>query len=104
MTSPVIDWLLEEPTPSVERDRYAEVVRLLPGHIESERMMVFVKGGKGDKDRYTLLSRKALEELRAYWRARGFALSIDRYSYAMARSPRGKSMALPPWRWRRSPS
>ena len=48
--------------------RVSEVVRLLPCHIESGRMMVFVKGGKGGKDRYTVLSERALEELRAYWR------------------------------------
>ena len=48
--------------------RVSEVVRLLPRHIESDRMMVFVKGGKGGKDRYTVLSERALEELRAYWR------------------------------------
>ena len=48
--------------------RVSEVVRLQPGHIESGRMMVFVKGGKGAKDRYTVLSERALEELRAYWR------------------------------------
>jgi integrase/recombinase XerD len=48
--------------------RVSEVVRLLPRHIESDRMMVFVKGGKGGKDRYTLLSQSALEALRDYWR------------------------------------
>lgn len=47
--------------------RVAEVVRLLPPHIESGRMMVFVRAGKGHKDRYTLLSQSALEVLRAYW-------------------------------------
>jgi len=49
--------------------RVSEVVRLLPHHIESDRMMVFVQGGKGHKDRYTLLAQAALEVLRAYWRA-----------------------------------
>lgn len=49
--------------------RVSEVVTLLPHHIESARMMVFVKGGKGGKDRYTVLSRRALGVLRAYWRA-----------------------------------
>ena len=41
--------------------RVSEVVRLQPGHIEIGRMMVFVKGGKGAKDRYTVLSERALE-------------------------------------------
>jgi len=48
--------------------RVSEVVRLLPQHIEAERMMLFVKSGKGHKDRYTLLSQTALELMRAYWR------------------------------------
>ena len=40
-----------------------------PYHIESapDRMMVRVEQGKGRKDRYTLLSHRALAELRAYW-------------------------------------
>lgn len=49
--------------------RVSEVVGLQPRHIESERMMVFVEAGKGHKDRYTLLSRVALEVLREYWQA-----------------------------------
>lgn len=48
--------------------RVSEVVRLLPRHIESDRHMVFVEAGKGHKDRYTLLSQRALEELRSYWK------------------------------------
>ena len=48
--------------------RVSEVVRLLPRHIEADRMMLFVKSGKGHKDRYTLLSQAALEITRTYWR------------------------------------
>ena len=48
--------------------RVSEVVRLRPEHIQSRRMLVFIVGGKGRKDRYTLLSAKALDVLRAYWR------------------------------------
>jgi len=48
--------------------RVSEVVRLLPKHIESDRMMVYVDSGKGAKDRYTLLSQGSLEVLRDYWR------------------------------------
>lgn len=47
--------------------RVSEAVHLLPKHIESDRMMVFVKSGKGKKDRYTLLAQAALEVLREYW-------------------------------------
>jgi site-specific recombinase XerD len=47
----------------------SEVCRLKACHIESaaDRMMVRVEQGKGRKDRYTLLSQRALDVLRAYW-------------------------------------
>jgi len=48
--------------------RVSELVRLLPTDIHSERMLIRVDQGKGRKDRYTLLSPRLLEELRAYWR------------------------------------
>jgi site-specific recombinase XerD len=48
--------------------RVNEAVHLRAHHIESDRMMVFVKSGKGRKDRYTLLDATALEVLRLYWR------------------------------------
>jgi site-specific recombinase XerD len=49
--------------------RVSEVVRLKPDHIESDpsRMMIRVEQGKGKKDRYTILSKKLLVELRTYW-------------------------------------
>jgi len=47
--------------------RVSEVVRLQPRHIESDRMMIRIERGKGYKDRYTLLSRRLLQELRQYW-------------------------------------
>ncbi|MBC2709490.1 MAG: site-specific integrase [Desulfosarcina sp.] len=49
--------------------RVGEVVRLKAGHIESERMLIRVEQGKGRKDRYTLLPRRLLTELRAYYAA-----------------------------------
>jgi site-specific recombinase XerD len=50
--------------------RVSEVVHLQVTDIEShpERMLIRVNQGKGQKDRYTLLSTRLLEELRAYWR------------------------------------
>jgi site-specific recombinase XerD len=48
--------------------RVSEVVRLQVGAIDAERMSLRVAQGKGGKDRYTLLSPRLLEELRAYWR------------------------------------
>ena len=47
--------------------RVSELVRLKPRDIHSERMLIRVEQGKGRKDRYTLLSPRLLEELRAYW-------------------------------------
>jgi integrase/recombinase XerD len=49
--------------------RSSEVCRLRPEHILSERGQIHVVQGKGAKDRYTVLSPRLLEELRAYWRA-----------------------------------
>jgi integrase/recombinase XerD len=48
--------------------RASEVIALKPKHIESERMLIKVKDGKGKKDRYTMLSVKLLDELRCYYR------------------------------------
>jgi len=48
--------------------RVSELVHLLPRDIHSQRMLIRVNQGKGRKDRYTLLSPRLLEELRAYWR------------------------------------
>lgn len=47
--------------------RVSEVVRLQIPDIDSQRGMLRVSRGKGDKDRYTLLSPRLVEELRAYW-------------------------------------
>lgn len=48
--------------------RVSELVHLRPIDIHSDRMLIRVNQGKGHKDRYTLLSKQLLEELRAYWR------------------------------------
>jgi integrase/recombinase XerD len=48
--------------------RVSEVIKLQPCDIDSQRMMIRVVNGKRGKDRYTLLSVRLLEELRAYWR------------------------------------
>jgi integrase/recombinase XerD len=49
--------------------RRAELARLKVTDINSERMVIHVKGGKGDKDREVMLSPMLLDELRAYWRS-----------------------------------
>ena len=48
--------------------RVGEVVKLKPEDIDSKRMLIHIKGSKGRKDRYTLLSEKTLEVLGAYWK------------------------------------
>ena len=47
--------------------RSREAVRLRAEDIDSKRNVLRVEQGKGKKDRYTLLSKRFLIELRAYW-------------------------------------
>jgi len=49
--------------------RVGEARRLKPEHIDSQRMLIKVVDGKGCKDRYTMLSKKLLVELRHYYKA-----------------------------------
>jgi site-specific recombinase XerD len=48
--------------------RLGEATRLRVSDIDSTRMMILVQGGKGNKDRYTLLGQRTLELLRCYWK------------------------------------
>jgi len=48
--------------------RISEAVRLQPPHIDSRRMVLRVEQGKGQKDRYVMLSPRLLELLRAWWK------------------------------------
>lgn len=48
--------------------RASEVIGLKPEHIDSETMLIKVQDGKGNKDRYTLLSEKLLPQLRHYYK------------------------------------
>jgi len=48
--------------------RISEVTRLKISDIDSQRMMLRVEQGKGQKDRYVMLSPHLLEVLRAYWK------------------------------------
>jgi len=47
--------------------RVSEVVNLKLTDIDSKRMMIRVQQGKGNRDRYTILSKCLLKELRIYW-------------------------------------
>lgn len=46
--------------------RVGEVVRLRVDDVDEDRRVIFVRGGKGRKDRYTLLSDRAWKAVRAY--------------------------------------
>ncbi|MHB8354134.1 MAG: tyrosine-type recombinase/integrase [Burkholderiales bacterium] len=48
--------------------RVTEVVSLKVGDIDSQRMTLRVEQGKGQKDRYAMLSPILLERLRVWWR------------------------------------
>ena len=48
--------------------RVNEVVHLKVGDIDSQRMTLRVEQGKGQKDRYAMLSPLLLERLRVWWR------------------------------------
>jgi integrase/recombinase XerD len=47
--------------------RISEAVRLQPTDIDSQRMVLRVEQGKGQKDRYVMLSPRLLELLRTWW-------------------------------------
>lgn len=47
--------------------RIGEVLRLKIKDIQSDRKMIYIQGGKGNKDRYTVLSEKLLILLRVYY-------------------------------------
>jgi len=47
--------------------RLSELLNLMPKDIDSDRMLIRVENAKGNKDRYTLLSKTVLQELRNYW-------------------------------------
>jgi site-specific recombinase XerD len=47
--------------------RISEIVKLKPGDIDSERMVIYIRSGKGKKDRQVSLSTVLLKQLRVYY-------------------------------------
>ena len=48
--------------------RISEATNLKVADIDSKRMQIHVRQGKGKRDRYTILANKTLELLRIYWK------------------------------------
>lgn len=48
--------------------RLSEVCHLKITDIESNRMRIFIRSGKGNRDRYAILPQATLETLREYWK------------------------------------
>ena len=48
--------------------RIGEIVNLRVEDIDSKNMRIFVREGKGNKERYTILSKQSLQMLREYWK------------------------------------
>ncbi|MCA1791475.1 MAG: tyrosine-type recombinase/integrase [Thioalkalivibrio sp.] len=64
--------------------RVGEVVRLRAGDVDMERGLIRVRGGKGKKDRYTLLADTAADMIRRH----GLSTDPDRYLFPGARPGR----------------
>jgi integrase/recombinase XerD len=48
--------------------RISEACKLCVEDIDSQRMVIHVRSGKGDRDRHTMLPRRLLDVLRSYWK------------------------------------
>ena len=72
--------------------RLKEGVQLQVGDIDSERMMVAIRGGKGNKDRYVPLPQRTLELLRRYWLSHGHPVWLFPGQGELSRSQAQKPM------------
>ena len=61
--------------------RIEEVLRLAPSDIDSSRMVVHVRQGKGNKQRQVPLSPVLLEQLRTYWRTYRLEFANQQYLF-----------------------
>jgi integrase/recombinase XerD len=57
-------WLLTLYATDIRRE---ELIQLQIGDIDSDRMLIRIRQGKGKKDRNVMLSPRLLQELRDYW-------------------------------------
>jgi len=58
--------------------RSAEIANLKVGDIDSDRMQIHIRNGKGGRDRYVILSPVMLDILRTYWRKCRGKVNSDR--------------------------
>jgi integrase/recombinase XerD len=74
--------------------RISEAIRLKVTDIDSQRMVIRVEQGKGQKDRYVMLSPKLLEALRDWWRVakpKGWLFPGDRAGSYITREAVGQA-------------
>ena len=85
--------------------RVSEVVALKVSDIDSERMTLRVERGKGQRDRYVMLSPQLLELLREWWRsARRPGCFRARTRSIQCRPGSSTAPCTPPRTWPESPS
>src|SRR5262245_59317822 len=75
--------------------RISEAMRLTPQDIDSARMVICVRQGKGRKDRYTVLSGQLLGILRDYWQATRPSHWLFALSMCHRREPRTPTAITP---------
>jgi integrase/recombinase XerD len=66
--------------------RISEVIGLTASDIDSQRMLIHVRQGKGKKDRYVMLSAKLLTILRRYWKSQRAGASRSALLFASKKS------------------
>jgi site-specific recombinase XerD len=67
--------------------RISETLALRPAAIDAPRMLIHVRGGKGNKDRMVGLSPQLLAALRDLWRARPLPRDPDGWLFPQVRRP-----------------